>query len=304
MKHLLLAPLAALFALPAAAQQPGFQADAILVEPDGGNVRIWVVAATSASIRYRDSAVSSVTNDLKLTPDTAIFFLEPAEFTTAMNQFQARKYKEALAGFTAIKTRFKPVEALPGNHSTLAGFYEMECLRKLGNLEGLVAANKAFNKDALIRETQQGQLDLNILWEAAHSQSWPRLEILARDREELPLPGSHKAQVAYLLGLALEGQERPLEALNAFNTALIADAGASEDIARQAALKILAIHKADPEVQAAISRWGTPAESKGSAGFFRLTEAAAVAHLYELSLGGETPLPADFKEFLKYRTAA
>ncbi len=88
---------------------------------------------------------------------------------------------------------------------------------------------------------------------------------------------------------------------HSLQTAMIADSGASEVVTRKAALRILSIHAADPAVQMAIDNWGTDDENKSSKGFANLGEAAAVAALYELSLGGGTPLPAEFKKFLKYK---
>ncbi len=301
MKHFLTIPLAAMLALPASAQQAPFQASAMLVEPDGATLRIWIVAATSSSIRYRETENSSVTKDLTLREGSTVFLFEPAGFSAALDLFQGRKYKQALTAFTTIKDRYKPISSLPGNHSTLAAFYEMECLRKLGDLEGLATAAQAFSKDTLVRENQLLQVDLYPMWEALRTEAWPRLEILAKNRQDEMFPGNHRAQIAYCHGRALEGQDRPLEALDAYNVALIADTGASEEIAREAALRILAIHKENPDVQTAIKNWGTPNERKASAGFLRLTEAAAVAHLFELSLGSGTPLPEDYKVFLKFK---
>ena len=51
----------------------------------------------------------------------------------------------------------------------------------------------------------------------------------------------------------------------------------------------------DPEVQASLTGGG-----RERPGFSRLKEAAAVAFLFELTLGAGTPLPAEFKEFLKH----
>jgi hypothetical protein len=85
---------------------------------------------------------------------------------------------------------------------------------------------------------------------------------------------------------------------------MTADAGTSEEIARQAALRVLAIHRADPEVRAAMDGWGTADENRHRPGIFRLQEAAAVAVLFELSLGAGTPLPAELSGFLKYKSDA
>ena len=82
---------------------------------------------------------------------------------------------------------------------------------------------------------------------------------------------------------------------------MAADAGASIEIARQAALRVLAIHKADPAVQAAIKAWGTKEEDKTTQGRADLLEAAAVARLFELALGGGSSLPAEYKNLPAFK---
>jgi tetratricopeptide (TPR) repeat protein len=218
------------------------------------------------------------------------------EFRCAMNLYQGRKYQEAKAAFVQIKIRRKsPVSA---------AFYELECLRKLGDLEGLAHASAIFVKDPSLGGNRLRQLEINALWEDVRTKNWARLEQRAASRAGDNLPGDQRAQVAYCHGLALENLNRPVAALNAYNTAMIADAGASEEVARQAALKVLRLHQADPEVQAAIANWGAPVGNQGSDGNSRLREAAAVAALFELTLGAGTPLPAEFKGFLKYKGGA
>ena len=55
------------------------------------------------------------------------------------------------------------------------------------------------------------------------------------------------------------------------------------------------------EVQTAIKVWGTKDENKNAKGYSDLLEAASIAHLFELSLGGGAPLPSEFKALLKYK---
>jgi tetratricopeptide (TPR) repeat protein len=305
MKSQLIAALLPALAITAAAQAPNpqtpFQAPALLIEKDGAFKKIWLVAATKDSIRYRETEVSVDTVDGKVADFSAIYLYEPREFSLAMDLYQARKYAEAKQKFIAIKERYKPLMPMENSHAALAAFYEMESLRKLGDLEGLSAALQKFIKDPLTRATHLGQIELYVLWDAVRTKSWDRLDILARERAASRLPGDQRAQVAYLHGLALEGLNRPEDALFAYSTAMTADAGASEEIVRQAALRVLAIHKANPEVQNAIKIWGTSDENKNSKGYSDLLEAAGVAELFEMSLGAGTPLPAEFKTFLKYK---
>jgi tetratricopeptide (TPR) repeat protein len=308
MKSQLIAALLPAFAFtvsaPAQNAQAPFQTPALLIEEDGAFKKVWLVAATKNSIRYRETEVAVDTVDGKTADFSAIYLFEPREFALAMDLFQARKYAEAKEKFIAIKERYKPLMAMENSHAALAAFYEMECLRKLGDLEGLSAALQKFIKDPLTRETHLRQIELYVLWDALRTKSWDRLDILAKERAATRLPGDQRAQVAYLHGLALEGLDRPEDALFAYSTAMTADAGASEEIARQATLRVLAIHKANPEVQNAIKVWGTSDENKNSKGYSDLLEAAGVAELFELSLGSGTPLPAEYKTFLKYKAKA
>src|SRR5690606_10216127 len=138
----------------------------------------------------------------------------------------------------------------------------------------------------LVREHQLRQLEIYIFWDAVRTQNWERVDSLAKEREAERLPGYQRAQIAYCHGLALEALGRPTEALDAFNTAMIADAGASEEIARQAALGALRVYAADDAVKQAIRAWGKPDENMNAPGRTRLLEAGALARLFELSLGG------------------
>jgi tetratricopeptide (TPR) repeat protein len=306
MKSQLIAALLPFFALStlAQAQQAQFQTPALLIEKDGAFKKVWLVAATKTSIRYRETEVSVDTADGKVSDFSAIYLYEPREYSQAMDLYQARKYTEAKEKFAAIKERYKPLMPMENSHAALAAFYEMECMRKLGDLEGLAAALQKFMREPLTRETHLRQIELYVLWDAVRTKSWDRLDILGKEHANSRLPGDQRAQVAYCHGLALEGLNRPEDALFAYSTAMTADAGASEEIVRQATLRVLAIHKANPEVQNAIKVWGTSDENKNSKGYSDLLEAAGVAELFELSLGAGTPLPADYKTFLKYKVKA
>ena len=295
------AALFSAFTLAVSAQEASFQTPVLLIDKAGAFQRVWLIAATKTAIRYRETEVSTETKDAKISEFSSIYIYEPREYSVAVDLYQARKYEEAKAKFIEVKERFKPIEPLENSPSVLAAFQELECLRKLGDLEGLAAALQTFVKTPLTREIQLRQLELYVLWDAVRTKSWDRVEILAKERENTRLPGDQRAQVAYCHGLALEGKNLPKEALFAYEIAMTADGGASEVIARQAALRVLAIHHADPAVQAAINVWGTNDENKNSKAYADLTEAAGVAELFEMSLGAGTPLPPEYKELLKYK---
>lgn len=281
--------------------QEEFKTPVLLVDKEGGFRQVWLIAATKSLIRYREEEKAMDTMDSRVSEFSAVYILEPAGFSEAMDLYEAGQYDEARKGFAKVREQFKPIQALNNNPSTLAAYYEMECMRKTGDFDALSLSLKTFVKDPLTRSSQRRQLDLYILWEAARTKSWERLEILVRQMENETLPGDQRAQMSYLRGLAMEGLNRPDEALFAYQTAMTAEAGASEEIARDAALRVLAIHKKDPEVQQAIKVWGTPDENKSSRGYSHLIEAGAVASLYDIIHGGKSPLPAEFREWMKYK---
>ncbi|GAA5129569.1 tetratricopeptide repeat protein [Luteolibacter yonseiensis] len=215
-------------------------------------------------------------------PDKADFALSAVPgidgFVAAIDFFQGRKYYEAKAAFTRLASS-------PGENGILAKFYLCECLRKIGDLDGMLKELPSVGKSASLGPRRLRQLEIDTLWDAVRHKNWKDLASLAASRDNERLPNDQRAQVAHCHGLALEALGQPSEALNAFNTAMTADAGASEEIARDAAMHVLRILLADPESKTP----GTPKQK----------EAAAVATLFEFSLGAGMPLPHEFRVFLK-----
>ncbi len=282
----------------AAAEDPSWLLPGHLLEKDGTHRRIWLLSATGNSIRYHATPDSKEVTERPTSDGTAVILDEPPEFGVAMTFYLSRKFAEAGVKFREVRQRYQPLAELKDNPSTLAAFYETECLRKSGDLEGLATARMALSKAPLTRESQLRQLELAELWEAVRLQKWERVETLAGGWEKTLLPGDQRAQVAFCQGLAHEALGRSEEALVSYQIALTADAGASEEVVRPAALRILAIHQADGEVQEALKLRGTKDEDKKSPAVVKLAEAAAVARLFQLSLGGEMRLPPEYEKFL------
>lgn len=280
-----------LFAAPAI---PAFEA--ILIRPDGSSQRAFLVTATNVSIRFRDSLDSNEVKDLKISDLAKIHFMEPPGFSAAVDLYQDRRYKEAKQAFGQLKATLAPVSTLPDNPGTLAAFHELECMRKLDDLQGLSEALKKFNKDPLVRENHLRQIEMYVFWDALRTKNWGRLDALAKDREKQRLPGDQRAQVSYCHAVALEALARPQEALDAYNAALVADVGASEEIARKSALAILRMTLADPEVKKALQQQAAEAPEAVRG---RLAEARAVAGLFQRSLGAGDSLPAEYEVFLR-----
>jgi hypothetical protein len=290
-------------AAPAAAGAAATQAPAYIIYDDGNKDDAFIVAATKTQIRYKTTPQAVDTEDMNISDCQVIYLLEPPIYRQAMEQYQGRKYAEAKENFAKCKVMFKPTTALDNNYSTLAAFYELECLRRLSDLEGLSKALEGFRKDGLTRDHHLRQLELYVLWDAVRTKSWDRVIAVGDDRIKEKLPSYQRAQVAYCMGLAYEALKQENKALNSFNAALVADAGATEEIAEQAAQGIMRIHLANEEVKLAMKLWGTEDENKFSTGYLNLQEAGAIAALYELTFGNGKKLPPAQALLLKYKPA-
>jgi tetratricopeptide (TPR) repeat protein len=295
------APAPAPAPAPAAGGVAPQQAPAMLIYDDGTSDNIFIVAATKTMVRFKSTPQAIDTEDINISSVQAVYILEPKMYRDAMELYQARKYAEAKELFAQVKAMYKPTAALDNNYSTLGAFYELECMRRLGDLEGLSKALEGFRKEGLTREHQLRQLEIYVFWDAVRTKSWERLAALGEARLQEKLPSYQRAQVAFCVAQAYEALKQSSKALNAYNTAMVSDAGATEEIADKSALAIMRIHQASPEVQLAIKLWGTEDENKASTGYMHLQEAAAVAGLYELTLGGGKKLPNEFVPLLKFK---
>lgn len=292
---LLLAPAAAVLAE---------DAHAILVYEDDAE-QAWIIAASTTNIEYKTTPqglnrIRKPRSEIK-----SVYFYEPPVFKEAVQLYESRDYAGAKAKFTECKAAFASVDNIVGNYGTLAGFYELECARKTFDLEGLKQLRDAYQFASLSRENHRNQLEIYDVWDAARTKSWARLDSLAtRMLGEKKWTGEHLAQIHYCHGLALEGLDRPTDALIAFNGAFTADYTASEEITKKAALSCLRILQNHEEVKLAISLWGTEDEDTNSTGYFLLQEAVALCDLWKTALGGGQPLPSEYATFLKYRGAS
>ncbi|MCH7228901.1 hypothetical protein [Haloferula sp. A504] len=303
MKAAAFSTLAAVLVAAPAAHAQRFQQEAMLMMSETEFERVWIADATTTQIGYFETERGVDSKAMPISKPQAIWLIEPPEYNEAMELYQGRKYSEAREKFATVREKFSRLVELPDNHSSLAAFYEMECLRKLGDLDGLKAAREKFlpvDRQSLTRRHHLDQLELYILWEAVRVKEWSRLVLLGQEWLEKDIPGYQRAQVGYCLGLALEGEEKPIEAINAYNIGMTADTGASERITAEAARNAMRLYLDDESVKLAIKLHGTPDEDPQSAGALRLIEGASLASLYNLTLGGGTPLPEAGKKLIEY----
>ena len=295
---------ATLLAATSAQAQGRFQQEALLINSPSEFEQVWIADANTTHFIYFATEQGVDTVKKLISAPAAIWLMEPAEYTEAMELFQARNYEEARTKFASVRETYKKLQEIPNNHSSLAAYYELECLRKLNKLDELKEVQDKFlpvDRDSLTRPHQLQQMEIYTLWDAVRTKDWSRLELLCREKLEEKMPGGQRAQVGYMLGLALEGQKKPIPAINAYNIGMTADTGASEVITNESALNALRLYTQDESVQLAIKLHGTPDEDDQSSGALRLAEAASLASLYQLTLGGGKALPGEYKDLLKYK---
>ena len=274
----------------------------VLLMTDKETYTGFMVSADKRNILWKETEDSTLRRQLSLA-STTVYFVEPAEFTEAMELFKSRNYADARTKFAACAANYSKITEVKGNFSTLAKFYEMECARKLEDLDGLIALYEKFDPEPLLHEYHKLQVQIDgIFWDAVRTKSWARLDSIAMDDEwyKTKLPGNLRAQIAYCHGLALEGLDQPMKALNAYNGAFVADFGASEEITKKAALNCLRILLDHKETKLAMSLFGTEDYSDDSAGAFLIKEGNALVKLWDKTLGAGEKLPDKFKVFTKY----
>lgn len=293
MKTIILS-LASAAILPAQTLAPAF------LEEKGEGSKIWVEAASEKTIRYRERPNNLNRIDVPLR-NVSILFFTPPEYATALEFFENRNYKEAQPAFAIAREKYQFTEDVPGNFSTLAGFYEIECARILGDYAELEKLFDKFKPGPLLMETHKTQTELYPLYDAIRSEDWPRLNILCEEWADRKVPGGLRAQIEYAHGLALGGLGRLEDGLIAFNKAMVADYAASDLLVKKAALASFEIYDKHPEIQLARKLHGTPDENPNSAGALLLKEAAALVEMWNTALGRGQALPDNFKTFLKYK---
>ena len=302
-KSLLSALTAFALISPVAAQvKENVKTPQVLIMTDDDSFKAWIVNAAGRELRYTETENSTSYVDARISA-VNVYFLEPSAFSEAMGLYRSRNYKDAHASFKACAELYKKFEEVPGNYSTLATFYQMECSRKLEDLTALEAEMSKFIDKALLNPQHKEQLEINrVFWEAVRTKAWSRLVSISEDPKwaERKLAGSLRAQLNYCAALAYEGVKEPTKALNAYNGTFVADFAASEVLTSKAALACLRILKSHEDVALAMKLFGTEEYSDSSNGAFLLKEGIALVKLWDKSLGGGAKLPDEYKVFLKY----
>lgn len=275
-------------------------AEGILMMGDDEIEKVLLLKVTKTNIYYVKNIDDIDVSAKRVSAVESVYIMEPADYTEAMSLFEDRKYGEAYTKFGEVKERYKKLEPLPDNPHTLAGFYQLESLRKQFKTSDLITAVADFSSENILRPDLLQQIEIYKFWEAVNTKSWVRLDRLAGEWEKKRVPISQRAQIAFCHAQALEALKRPADALNKYAEALTADFTKSEEIVRKSAHNSLRIYNAMPEVQVAIKQWGTDDQNVNSQGYRMLVEANALARLYnKAGMGSGVDLPKAYANILK-----
>lgn len=284
----------------AAQQKERVTTEAILMMSDTEFEKVLLLGVTKTNIFFVKNKNDMDADSKRLSAVESVYILEPEDYSEAMSLFEDRKYGEAYTKFGEVKERYKKLERLADNPHTLAGFYQLECLRKQFKTNELVTAVADYSAENMLRSDLLQQVEVYKFWEALNSKSWARLDRLAREWEKKRVPISQRAQIAFCHAQALEELKRPTDALNVYAVAMTADFTKSEEIVRKAAHNSLRIFNALPEVQVAIKQWETEDQNVYSKGYRMLVEANALARLYnKAGMGAGVDLPKAYAAILK-----
>ena len=274
----------------------------ILIVTDEDTFTGWMMDATKSKFLWRETQETLVKREQSLL-SCSVYFLQAPEFTEALELYKSRNYRDAAPKFAACAEEYDTLIEVKGNPATMASFYEMECYRRLEDLEKLAELAAKFAPDNLLYKFQKKQYEIyGVFWDAVRTKSWNRLDAICRDEKwrGAKLPGNLRGQIAYCHGLALEGAGQPVKALNAYNNAFVADFAASEEITRKSALNCLRIILDHEDVKTAMGLYSTEDYSDDSNGAALIKEATGLLKLWDKVLGSGESVPSKYKIFLKY----
>jgi len=281
-------------------------APARLLYNDGSHDDALVISYSAGTATYKSNEKSL--NILRVSKPKlgSVYFYKPKVFSEAMSLYHARNYQEAKVKFAECEIAYKAVDSLPNNYASLAGFYKMECSRRMFDLAALSSELEKYRKNGLTRENHLQQLEVYTFWEAVRLKDWERLDRLAVSWQERKVPASLRIQIEYCHALALDQMaqkdpNRTIDALNAYSRAMIADGTTSIEMVLEAANNALRIYANDPGVKLAVKLWKTEDENRNTVGYQRLMEAASLVSFYQQAGFDQLkPLEPECQKFLNY----
>ncbi|MDB4702676.1 hypothetical protein OAH03_06140, partial [Akkermansiaceae bacterium] len=155
---------AALFLSASFAPLSGAKEARILIVTDEDTFTGWMMDATKSKFLWRETQETLVKREQSLL-SCSVYFLQAPEFTEALELYKSRNYRDAAPKFAACVEEYDTLIEVKGNPATMASFYEMECYRRLEDLEKLAELEAKFAPDNLLYKFQKKQYEIyGVFW--------------------------------------------------------------------------------------------------------------------------------------------
>ncbi len=266
-------------------------AKVIITRPESSSLtNVFLVKLDKVNLHYQKRLKSSVVKQLPRRAVKSIFFYEPQIFSDALALYKKGKFEKARQKFEKCKEEHAAYQEFTGNYSTLAGYYEIECMRRLGDLEGMDRLLNLFNPEALDNENYLTQIEIYSFWTALSRGSWKRVLRLADAWKRKLIPPSQRTQIRYCRALAIAELYPSQQALEALYIVIAGSVYTEPELIEKAFVMALEILLRNVRI---------PTSSQSQPYSEPLQEAIALAHVWNDSLGRSQDLPKRYQKLLK-----
>lgn len=269
-----------------------------MVNIEGRPKTLFLDSANASVIKYFDTANDTSASDLPRAKVKSIFFYRPSSFEKAYSLYQSGEITQAQLSFAECKDEFKSLMALPQNYGTRAAFYEMECARRKGDLEGLESLLKSFKPEALVNENYIAQLEIYSFWTALLKEEWDKILEYSQKWKEKEIAGYQRAQILFCEGKAYAAKGNADEALNSYAAALVFSQYKETSLIINAANESIKLLLAQDGVAEAKDLIGSRKQNKGSKAYRYLKEASALAKFWNAQPKKTKVFPSKYKFLL------
>lgn len=269
---------------------------------------ILVVGGNRTTLLYKLGAQEVDPRQMPYSRVKSLVFNAPEEYITALQNFQNAKYKEARATFANVRTKYQSVEALPGNYSVRAAFYEADSLVRLLDWAALKSVLPVLTKHSYV-------LTGNMPTDA---EVYTLLGKLADNNPDAVIESANAmmankakwnlrqtGRIAYALGVSHAAKGDQKKALDNFAITTVAHHGGDLDLVASAMTKSMDLLAADetvvkfmqsaPEGELPVKARIAPATVPA-----KVQELAALAYMYKHVIFPGRVLDAKYEPYLRF----
>ena len=273
-----------------------------IVISGGRSDEVLLTKASKTQLFYKNRARDTADRTIDRNLVSNVYFFRTESYQRAFEAYAKGEFKIAKELFKGCKEEFATFDSIPGDYSSLSAYYEMECARRLGDLEASMTLFKSFRPEKLINESQRSQLEIYSIWENVSAESWDKVLTLARLLEKKKLPGYQQAQISYCQGLAYQGKGEKDQAIAKYNEGIALSEFREPELIENASEKIIDILLQNEKVGELLKKAGKiKEENKFDQAYQDLKQASALALVWDSLTNQTRDLPSKYKKLLKVK---